>query len=79
MSADPVARALAFDLPIPAMQATSFIEAVRVTGGLGGLALESVEPGAGAARLNLANRTPLPIDCPSAAIAVRFLPERLGR
>lgn len=70
---------LAFDLPIPAMQATSFIEAVRVAGGLNGLALESVEPRAGLARLNLANRTGLAIDCPPTQIAVRFVPERLGR
>lgn len=71
--------ALAFDLPIPAMQASSFIEAVRVTGGLSGLALESVEPRAGMARLNLANRTGQTIDCPPTLVAVRFVPERLGR
>jgi hypothetical protein len=70
---------IAFDLAVPTMQPTSFIEAVRVSGGLAGLALESVEARAGFARLNLANRTGGTIACPPTRIAVRFVQERLGR
>jgi hypothetical protein len=80
-SVPPIAAgaAAAFDLPIPAMQSCSFIEAGRVSGGLGGLALDSVEARVGFARLNLSNRTGQAIDLAPTAIAIRFVPERLGR
>lgn len=67
------------DLPIPAMGTTDQIEAVRVTGGLNGLTLESVEARSGQARLVLANRTTSTIDLSPTDIAVRFARERVGR
>lgn len=67
------------DLAIPAMLPTDQIEAVRVTGGLGELTLDSVEARAGIARLTLSNRTASAIDRPAADIAVRFARERVGR
>lgn len=70
---------LSIDLPIPSMLNTDQIEAVRVAGGLGGLALESVEARSGLARLNLANRTNSATNPITANIAVRFTRERVGR
>lgn len=67
------------DLPIPAMTATDQIEAIRVTGGLGGVALESVEARSGQARLVLANRTGTTTNSLTADISVRFARERVGR
>ncbi|MDP3906642.1 hypothetical protein [Novosphingobium sp.] len=70
---------MSVDLPIPAMVSTDQIEAVRVTGGLNGLTLDSVEARAGLARLTLSNRTASAIDRTPTDMAVRFARERVGR
>lgn len=67
------------DLAVPGMLATDYIDSVRVTGGLNGLALQSVEALAGVARLQLYNPTASTIDCPAANLAVRYCRESIGK
>lgn len=70
---------LTIDLPIPAMQPGDFIEAIRSTGGLNGLALSSVESRTGSARIVLSNAGTAPIDKAPSDLAVRFARAQLGR
>ena len=70
---------LTIDLPIAAMQPGDFIEAIRSTGGLNGLALSSVESRTGSARIVLSNAGTAPIDKAPSDLAVRFVRAQLGR
>lgn len=69
---------LTIDLAIPAMQSGDFIESVRMTGGLGGLTLASVEARAGSARLVLSNATATAIDRTASDLAVSFARPQQG-
>ena len=70
---------LAVLLPIPDMVADDFIDAVRITGGLGALELRGAEAQVGAARLTFANPTAAPIDRVAADLAVAFSRAIVGR
>lgn len=60
------------DFTIADMTAADFIDAVRITGGLGGLELRNAEARAGFARLTFANPTAAAIDRVAADLAVAF-------
>ncbi len=69
----------AFDVTIPDMIDTDFIEAVRFTGGMGGLTLRSVTALAGKARLVIANPGTSTIDRTPADLAVQFSRTLIGK
>lgn len=60
------------DFAIADMAQSDFIDAVRITGGLGGLELRNAEARAGLARLTFANPTSLAIDRAAADLAITF-------
>lgn len=70
---------LAVVLPIADMAGDDFIDAVRITGGLGGVELRGAEALAGSVRLTFANPTSQPVDRASADLAVAFSRAVVGR
>ena len=75
----PAGSSVTVDLPVPGITASDYIEAIRVTGGLDGLVLASIEVIAGFARLELFNPAAVAVDRAPCDIAVRYGRERLGR
>lgn len=63
---------LSIELAIPDMAAGDFIEAVRISGGLGGLELADAEALAGKARLTFTNPSATAIDRAAADLGVAF-------
>lgn len=63
---------LTVDLAIAAMQPGDFVEAIRMTGGLGGLTIASIEARATSLRLVFANPGIVPIDRAATDLAISF-------
>lgn len=63
---------VSIELSIADMAVGNFIEAVRVSGGLGGLELRAAEALGGIARLSFTNPTAVPIDRTAADLAIAF-------
>lgn len=66
------------DLAIPAMAASDFVEAVRFTGGFGGLELRGIEARAGSVRLTIVNPTGAAIDRAPCDVGVAFFKPVVG-
>ncbi len=69
---------LSVDFVIPDMTSGDFIDAVRITGGLGGLELRDAEALAGKARLTFANPLVAAVDRIAADLAIAFSHSILG-
>ena len=63
---------LSIEFPVPDMAAGDFIEAVRISGGLGGLELRDAQAQAGKARLSFTNPTATAIDRAAADLGIAF-------
>lgn len=63
---------LTVDLAIPAMQPGDFVEAIRMTGGLGGLTIASIEARAASLRLAFTNPGTAAIDRAATDLAISF-------
>ena len=69
---------LSVELVIPDMTSGDFIEAVRISGGLGGLELRDAEALAGKARLTFTNPTAAAIDHVAADLGIAFSRSIIG-